>query len=552
MIQPSNHMATEGIPALGEYLTMVRRHRMLIAAIAIPIILVAVILAIVLPDVYRSFAAFRLVSDRVAASVAESEEYADQYVLSLAERVWESEQLRFLVLEADPYPNLGEDESALNELLDDVSVQMTSQTILEPGSGRERNVNTGFVVAYENESPEKAQLMAAGLAKVIIELSRAERLLSANNKVKFFASESTRISEEISQLEGKLAEFKERNFERLPETAQANIAIRGRMEQELDGAEREIRSLQQNRIFVAQQLKQAQAGPTVGSLRELEDEYARLSATYAESHPDVVSLRRQIESLRASGPTTAGNTLQSQLDSQRAALAEARERYSEDHPDVRRMMRNIASLEARIASGESPTTSVAGESVLSVQLGTQLNAIDTQLAGLQARASMLRSRLDQAEMRLGSTPEVEREYQAITRGLNTARQQYDQMASGRLDAEMEVAAITGGTADRFELISSPSKPHKPAQPKRLALVIIGLFVAAMVALTAVVASEVLDSRVRGAADVRRTLGRLPLAVVPEIQNSLYWRTRARRAMLLGVSVLIATPAIYVVVYLFVQ
>ena len=216
------------------------------------------------------------------------------------------------------------------------------------------------------------------------------------------------------------------------------------------------------------------------------------------------------------------------------------------------MMRNIESLEARIASGESPTTSVAGESLLTVQLGTQMNALDTQLAGLQGRGAQLRLRLEQFESRLGSTPEVEREYQAITRGLTTARQQFDQMASGRLDAEMDVAAVTGGTADRFELISSPSRPREPAAPMRLAIVIIGLFVAAMVALTAVVASEALDSRVRGAADVRRTLGRAPLAVVPEIQNSIYWRARTRRAAMLLGSMLIVTPVIYMFVYLLVK
>ena len=210
-----------------------------------------------------------------------------------------------IVRETDPYPEFGDDESAaLAEVLDHVSIEMTTQTILEPGGGRERNVNTGFVVSYENQSPEKAQLVAQGLAKAFVELSRAERLAAATGKVKFFAGESRRISDEISEYERQLAVFKERNFERLPETAQANIAVRGRLEQELDGVDREIRSLQQNRVFVAQQLKQAQSGPASGNLRQLEDEYARLSATYADSHPDVVSLRRQIEGLRAAGPST--------------------------------------------------------------------------------------------------------------------------------------------------------------------------------------------------------------------------------------------------------
>ena len=546
-------MSSDVTPSLGEYLAALRRRRLLMAGIALPIILIASALAIVLPDVYRSHAFFRLVTDRLAESVADSGEYADQYVMSLANRVWGSDELEALVRETRPYPELGDDESAaLGQVLDDVSIQMTVQTILEPNAGRERTVNTGFVVSYDNPSPELAQRVTAGLANVFIELSRRERLATAENGVKFFTGEADRTSAEIAEFEARLANFKERNFERLPETAQANIAIRGRLEQELDGVDREVRSLQQNRVFVSQQLRQAQAGPSAGNLRALEDEYARRSAVYAETHPDVVSLRRQIESLRATGPATGGNTLRSQLDSQRAALAEARQRYSEDHPDIRRMVRNIESLEARIASGESPATNVAGESLLAVQLQTQMHALDTQLAGLQGRGQDLRRRLEQFESRLGSTPEVEREYQAITRGIGTARQQFDQMVGSRLNAEMEVAAITGGTADRFVLIAPPGESREPSDPPRLAIVVMGLILAVIAALTTVVGAEALDSSVRGTADVRRALGRAPLAVVPQIQNSTHWRERRKRVAKAGTSVLFVTPVIFVFVYLLVK
>jgi hypothetical protein len=63
-----------------------------------------------------------------------------------------------------------------------------------------------------------------------------------------------------------------------------------------------------------------------------------------------------------------------------------------------------------------------------------------------------------------------------------------------------------------------------------------------------VIAEMLDTRVRGAVDIRRTLGVSPLAVVPVIHNSLYWRERTRRLMTLAVTVLVATPVLYAVVY----
>jgi hypothetical protein len=59
------------------------------------------------------------------------------------------------------------------------------------------------------------------------------------------------------------------------------------------------------------------------------------------------------------------------------------------------MQRNIETLEARVASGESLTTNLAGQSLAAVQLQTQLNALDTQVAGLQARGGQRRARRDQ-------------------------------------------------------------------------------------------------------------------------------------------------------------
>lgn len=545
-------METQHTASLGEYVAVLRRRRRLMVAIALPIVIVAVILAIALPDIYRSAANFLLVTDTVTDSAGSSGEFADQYVMSLADRVVSGGNLGRIVKEVNPYPEFGDDQpAAVSELRDNITVQMTTQTTLGAG-GREQAINTGFSVSYDHLVPEKAQQVASALARTFVEQSRTERLAAARGKIDFFKKEGERTRDEIAEFESQLANFKERNFDQLPETAQANITIRGRIEQELDSVDREIRGIQQNRVFVEQQLRQAQAGPTVNNLSALESEYASKSAIYAENHPDVVSLRRQIEGLRAAGPGTGGNTLQAQLASQRSALAEARQRYSEDHPDIRRMMGNISSLEARVAAGESPTSNLSGETLAAVQLQTQLNAMNTQLGGLQGRSGQLRSRLEQFESRLGSTPEVEREYQAITRGLGTARQQFDQMVEQRMNSEVEAAAISGGAADRFVLTSEPGLPWEPAKPKRLAIIIIGLILATILALSTAVGAEAFDARVRGGGDVRRTMGHSPLATVPQIHNSVYFNLRARRMVRLGVSILVVTPVLYFLVHFMVN
>jgi uncharacterized protein involved in exopolysaccharide biosynthesis len=265
-----------------------------------------------------------------------------------------------------------------------------------------------------------------------------------------------------------------------------------------------------------------------------------MRAQYDPSHPDLIALRRQIEMLKRGGSTT-GMTLRQQLANERAVLAEARQRYSEDHPDVRRITRNISALEARIAAGETADRSVAADSPIAIQLQAQLNATDTQIGALQTRSTELRARMNQLEERLSLAPQVEREYQTVTRDLASARAKYEELVKRRMDSEVSEAAIAGGRADKFRVVQAPSVPAVPAKPKRLALLMIGWVLACVIAVSITVAMEAMDQTVRGSRDVRDILGVTPLAAVPLIANTLAVDARKRR--LLGLSVCAAASVI---------
>jgi uncharacterized protein involved in exopolysaccharide biosynthesis len=229
-------------------------------------------------------------------------------------------------------------------------------------------------------------------------------------------------------------------------------------------------------------------------------------------------LGRQIDQLKAGG-STGGQSLQAQLQTQKSILAEARQRYSDDHPDVQRIKRNIEALQARIASGETADVSQNADSPLVVQVQTQLNATDTQLAALQARAGELRTKLSGLESRIVAAPEVEREYQAVTRDLASARAKYDELLKRQMDAEVSEAAISGGTADKFRVKSSPKIPDEPAKPMRLGIAIIAIVLGVIASFTSVILAQLFDPTVRGARDVRDILGVAPLTAVPVIKRA---------------------------------
>src|SRR6202008_643904 len=197
----------------------------------------------------------------------------------------------------------------------------------------------------------------------------------------------------VAQLEPKLAEFKRTNAGQLPELTEVNMSIMDRAESQLNSINTQMASLRQERVFLSAQLEQARSqGPDAGSVRQLEDQYARMRSTYDESHPDMIALRRQIDSLKFGTSAGSGSSLLSQLNAKRSTLAEARQRYGEEYPDVKKLQRDIATLEARIKSGERGDVEMSDGTPMGMQLRTQINAIVSQLGSLGVQSAELRAK----------------------------------------------------------------------------------------------------------------------------------------------------------------
>lgn len=522
-------------PAAGfsDYLGAIRRRRGLLLTIAVPIVALALLLAVALPDIYRSSALIEVdVSDSKPANAMMTSpgepSYVDQYVTSLKGVVLSDAKLRPLLAEYNLYPELTDNQPrALAELRSDIGVDIVTVPILDPRTGREREIVTAFTLAAESRSPEKAQQIARWLVGQFLGENRKHRQGRAASAAEFFAGESQRLREQVVQLETKMADFKRENYGRLPELTEVNMTVMDRTERDLEQMQMQLRALQQDRVFLMAQLDQGEADPDAGSARQLQQQYQQKLSTYDESHPDMVSLRRQIETLRTGG-AAVGASLQGQLDAQRSVLAETRQRYSDDHPDVKRLQRSIQALEARIAAGEPAGASRASRTPVNMQLQTQINAIDTQIAGIQARSAELRGKLQSIEGLIVSSPQVEREYQTVTRDLTIARAKYEELLNRQMDAEVNEAAIAGGRADEFRLMQPPLLPGEPAKPQRLVIAVVGLLLALVIALTGTVAVEGLDQSVRGGHDIRELLAVSPLVAVPAIRNSVTHRHRVWR------------------------
>jgi len=544
-------------PDLSDYLAAIKRRRMLLASVALPILAIATALAIGLPNIYISTGLFTFTDATVPGEMPANanadavqrmqEQYRDAYVDSLASTVMSDPSIKDMIQEVPglvaPGTAMG---TAVKEVQRRAQVETVRTPVLDPNTGRNLDIISAFTVTYQSADPEVAAAGAKWLSNAFIEANRQSRLVSARAAEQFYDTQTQVYRQQIAQIESKLAAFKSQNYDQLPGLTNLNMGIMQTTQQQIDALTQQIGALRQNRIFLEQQLATAKnAGQDQGLLAQLQAEYDRKLATYDPDYPDMIALRQQIDLLQEGGGAENSLSLPARLRADEQALAQSRLRYSESFPDVQRLERQIQILKTRIAHGEKYAGNAVGSPAV-IELQTQLNANETQTNALQRQSDQMRQQLMQLEGRVEAAPQVERQFKALTLNLQLAQTKYNQLLKYQMDAQLTSQAIASGRSDRIRIVEQPSEPLTPGKPKRTAIAAVGLMLAMLLGLTAVVIAESVDQSVRGSRDIRRVLGLSPLGVIPEIQDWATARRQRLQMVTLTVFVFVGTAVVLMV------
>jgi len=543
-------------PDLSDYVAAIKRRRMLLASIALPIIAISAALAVGLPDIYVSTGLFSFTDATVPGEMPVGtnadeiqrmqEQYRDAYVDSLAGGVMSDDSLTKL---AAAVPGIVPPGTAPGDAVALIKrraqVETVRTPVLDPNTGRNVDIISAFTVSYESRSPQVAAGAAAWLTHAFLMENRSGRLVSARAAEQFYDTQTQQYRQQIAGIESKLATFKAKNYDQLPGLTDLNMNMMETTQRDVDTVTQQIEALRQNRVFLQQQLDAAKnAGDDAGLLAQLQAEYNKKLATYDPDYPDMIALRQQINALQEGGGAINSLSLPAQLRSDEQLLAQARLRYTQDFPDVQRIERQIKILKTRIASGETYAGNAVGSPAV-VELETQLEANQTQTDALERQAAQMRQQLMNVESHVEAAPQVERQYKALALNLQLAQTKYNQLLKYQMDAQLTSQAIASGRSDRIRVLQAPGVPLAPAKPKRLAIAIVGLMLAILLGLTAVVIAESVDQNVRGSRDIRRVLALSPLGVIPEIRDSVTARRHRLQVAMLTACVFVGTAVVLV-------
>ena len=542
----------QDIKGFGDYVAVLNRRKARFIVPAALILVLSAAVAFLLPPAYRSSATILIEQQEIPSDLVRSTvtSYADQRIQLISQRVMTSANLQRIVEKFGLYAEELETESmltVLEEMREDIGLEMINADVVDPAKGKAVQATIAFTLSYVNESPLLAQKVANELVTLFLNENLKQRSELASETSSFLTGEAEKLKKRIGVLEAALAEFKEKNINRLPELMQLNLQLMERTERELTEVRRQIRSLEERRIYLNAELAQLSPNSMLYSadggrifspedrLKDLRARYTTAAATYSENHPDLVKMRKEIAALEKEVQSDeVALEFQTRLKDLNARLVGLRERYSAPHPDVKKVQRTINSVQQalqRELARERPAKAAAPkpDNPAYIQLQAQLDAAESDLASYRNTEAELRARLDDYEKRITGAPQVEREYKNLTRDYENALAKYQEIKAKQMQAELAETLEKENKGEQFSLIEPPQLPEEPEKPNRLAILFLGFIFSMAGGIGTVAVSEAMDDSIHGARGVVEAVGMPPLAVIPYITNRAdHRRNLARR------------------------
>jgi uncharacterized protein involved in exopolysaccharide biosynthesis len=514
------------------------------------------------PPVYRSTATILIEEQGIPRDLVRSTvtSFADERIQVITQQVMTRATLIQIVEKYDLY---GRERRYLSneEILERMRRDVKIETISAEGGGRlgGRGTTIAFKLSYDNDKADQAQKVANELVTLYLNENLRTRRQRSEETSSFLGDEAERLRRQIDEIETKLAAFKRTNAGRLPDLQAFNMQMRDRAESELDEAARQIRLLEDRKIYIESQMAVVKETAPIPNerilepderLRSLRNQYASQSGVYAQSHPDLARMRREIETLEKSTGAKAAPQPKA-LDDARNELGRLSERYAADHPDVVQQRKRVAALEAERSQTPAPAARKPDNPAY-VSLAAQIESATREAESLRKRSGELRARVATYNARLEQTPNVEQGYRDLVRDHESATAKYKELRSKQMEAQVSQTLEKDRKGERFSLIDPPQFPDRPYKPNRPLLLAFSLFVALGGGAGAAGAAEALDRSVKSP----RTLGALLetplLGVLPRVDNDAQ-RENRRRRWLLALGTLAALAAVALAaVHLFVM
>jgi len=527
--------------SIQDYLAILSRRKAAIIVTGLMVFILGLVTALVWPPTYRSSATILIKEQDIPSELVRSTvtSFAAQRIQTISQRVMTRPNLMEIIEKYNLYVKDRKrktTEEVLEEMREDIGLNMISADVMDPRTGRPGVATIAFTLSYEGNNPGSTQKVAGELTSLFLAENIKTRKEKASETFVFLTDETSKLEEKIAESEKKLAEFKEQYSESLPEMSAMNLTMLNRAETDLVNIEAELRAREERKFYLRSQL--AQINPLtnmrsatgqsildpVSRLKALESEYASLSAKYSAEHPDIVKILREIEGLKQQAKNTdSSDETAKLLTAKRSELGVLKNKYSPTHPDVVTLEKQIKELESElVAQPQNPEKGVMSlqpDNPAYISVQTQLQTVESEIKSISSRKIQLEKKVQDFEERIAKSPQVEKEYQVLTRQHQSSLARFQDIKARQMEAEIGQELENESKAESFVLIDPAQYPEQPVKPNRIAIVFLSFIFAIASGLGVAILKEAMDSSIRGVVGVSKMLTAAPLAVIPVIYNT---------------------------------
>jgi polysaccharide chain length determinant protein (PEP-CTERM system associated) len=469
-------METEG-KTIQDFKEILRRRKWGLVLPALIIFIIAAIVALSLTPIYRSSATILIEEQEIPKEYAMSmvTSYADQRIQSYNQRIMSSSRLIEIIHRFNLYADLRKKwtvEEVIDKMRKDIKFQTINPEVVDRRTGRSTSATIAFTVSYEGENPGIVQQVANVLASLYLEENLKVREEKTAGASKFIEDEMNEVQASLANQDARIAEYKQKHLNSLPELSQLNL-------QEVDRVERAIEQLE----------IQMRAGKERESI-----------------------LRTQL----AGVPPDVANPDKDRLKELRVKMVFLMTRYSDEYPDVIKTKAEIAELEKKLMLSGGEAISNKPDNPAYINISTQLAMTESEIDSLQKQIAASRRKRDEYRQRVQNTPRVEEGYRALMGERNNLQIKYDDLMKKYMETKVASGLEKGQMGERFTLIDPPRIPEKPVRPNIPAILLIGLFLGIGGGIGNVSLKEYSDQSVRSVEALSRATGIAVLASIPEI------------------------------------
>jgi succinoglycan biosynthesis transport protein ExoP len=505
-------MSTEYQLTFNDYLSILRRRGVLLAATFFGLLAVALVVVVAIPPVYQSTGTIMVESQTIPADLiaASAASMVDERIEIIRQRVMTRENL-FKIIEKHGLFKDSTQSLTVSEKIDEMRKQIAIESIGANLKSRRAGQGTiAFRLSFEHRKPEITQRVANELVTLFLDENVKSRTERATETTEFLTQEADKLKVELEKVETQLAAYKQEHSKALPQHQQLHMSMLSRTETELKDVEREYKTAQEELRFLDLELSAAKAGitPKTGAayspqnpqdIGSLKAEYQRLLSLYTEAHPDVRAVKRKIEAIEATAPASA----------------------AAEKPAGAPVSLEVARVQAKIA------------------------ATNTRIESLAGQIKTLRGRIGSYEQQLLQTPQVERGLITLMRDHESAQKKYQEIHAKQMSAKITENLEGENKAERFSLLEPPAYPDKPSKPDRIKMLLIGIFAAFGGSGGLVFLLETLNQRIRGQEALAIAIRQRPMLVIPYIviEEEVLGRKRLLKKVAIVVAALIVISTV---------